>query len=144
MESLLEQFQNDMTSAVRSMVTRARQQLQEMKQSVEEHNAQALAALESKRTQGLAEVAEQRAQGLAEVAAKRTALEEEVAAMLQVEHAQDSRVKLNVGGVRYETSIATLRSTPGTMLDAMFSGRHAMDPDDSDGAHFLDRDGGHF
>ena len=67
--------------------------------------------------------------------------EKEIAAMQQVERAQGSRVALNVGGVRYETSIATLRSVPNTMLDAMFSGRYAMEPDDGAGAHFLDRDG---
>ena len=133
MEPLLAQLEEDMARSVRSMVARAREQLTEMQSSMETHNAQALA-----------EVAAQRAALAEEVAAGRAALAEEIAAMQQVERAQDSRVTLNVGGVRYETSIATLRSTPGTMLDAMFSGRHAMDPDDSDGAHFLDRDGGHF
>ena len=148
------------------MVARAREQLVEMQRSMEAHNAQVLDEIVAHRTAMEEEVAAQRtameeevaagraaleeeaAAGRAaleeEVAAGRAALAEEIAAMQQVERAQDSRVALNVGGVRYETSIATLRSTPGTMLDAMFSGRHAMDPDDSDGAHFLDRDGGHF
>jgi hypothetical protein len=31
-----------------------------------------------------------------------------------------SRVELNVGGHHFTTSVATLRSKPGTMLDAMF------------------------
>ena len=122
MESLLQHFEQGLATATRNLVTRAREQLDEMKRGMER----------------------QCAHGLAEVEAQRTALQEEIAAMQQVEHAQDSRVALNVGGVRYETSIATLRRTPGTMLDAMFSGRHAMDPDDGDGAHFLDRDGAHF
>ena len=137
------------------MVARAREQLVKMQRSMEAHNAQVLdeivvqrTAMEeevaAQRTAMKAEVAAERAALEQEVAAGRAALEEEIAAMQQVERAQDSRVALNVGGVRYETSIATLRSTPGTMLDAMFSGRHAMDPDDSDGAHFLDRDGAHF
>jgi hypothetical protein len=31
-----------------------------------------------------------------------------------------SRVELNVGGKHFTTSVTTLRSKPGTMLDAMF------------------------
>ena len=134
MESLLAQFEEDMKRTVRTMVIRAKEQLAEMQSNTEARNTQALAEVTTQRAALEQEVATGR---------RRAALAEEIAAMQQVERAQDSRVTLNVGGVRYETSITTLRSTPGTMLDAMFSGRHAMDPD-SDGAHFLDRDGGHF
>ena len=48
-----------------------------------------------------------------------------------------------MGGVRYVTSVATLRSRPGSMLDAMFSGRYNIEEEDGSGA-FLDRDGGLF
>ena len=37
------------------------------------------------------------------------------------------------------TSVSTLRSRPGSMLDAMFSGRHAVI--EEEGSVFLDRDG---
>ena len=68
-----------------------------------------------------------RARGEAELEAKRAALEAELAAMQRVEYAQDTRVELDVGGRRFVTSVATLRSKPGTMLDAMFSGRYLVD-----------------
>jgi hypothetical protein len=52
-------------------------------------------------------------------------------------------VKLDVGGVRYTTSLKTLRRFPDTMIGCMFSGRHAL-PVGEDGYFFIDRDGKHF
>jgi hypothetical protein len=40
----------------------------------------------------------------------------------KVQTVHRSRVVLDIGGVRHITSVATLRSRPGSMLDAMFSG----------------------
>ncbi len=48
-------------------------------------------------------------------------------------------VELDVGGVRYVTSLTTLRSRPGSMLDAMFSGNYQIEEEEGSGA-FLDRD----
>jgi hypothetical protein len=53
------------------------------------------------------------------------------------------RVKLNVGGSRFETTLSTLTRHPESMLAAMFSGRHEV-PQDEDGYVFIDRDGTHF
>lgn len=53
------------------------------------------------------------------------------------------RVKLNVGGSKFETTLSTLTGQPGSMLAAMFSGRHEV-PQDEDGYVFIDRDGTHF
>ena len=53
----------------------------------------------------------------------------------------ESSVKLNVGGKIYKTTLDTLRKDPGSMLCAMFSGRHKLKPDGEDGAYFIDRDG---
>ena len=54
------------------------------------------------------------------------------------------RIKLNVGGVKYETTLATLTADGDkSMLGAMFSGRSAP-PFDEDGEVFFDRDGKHF
>jgi hypothetical protein len=53
------------------------------------------------------------------------------------------RVKLNVGGTRFETTLSTLTRHPDSMLAAMFSGRHDLQPDD-EGYVFIDRDGTHF
>ena len=53
------------------------------------------------------------------------------------------RVKLNVGGIKFETTLSTLTRYPESMLGAMFSGRHDV-PADDDGYVFIDRDGTHF
>ena len=68
----------------------------------------------------LDEVQVEREAGVREVEQRRAELAAEVAAMERVRVAQDSRVWLDVGGCRFETSVALLRSKPGTMLDAMF------------------------
>ncbi len=64
----------------------------------------------------------EREAGLQEVARWRAELAQEVTAMQKVQAAHRSRVELDIGGVRHVTSVATLRSRPGAMLDAMFSG----------------------
>tara|TARA_Y100000389_G_scaffold102944_2_gene99793 strand:- start:41 stop:622 length:582 start_codon:yes stop_codon:yes gene_type:complete len=54
------------------------------------------------------------------------------------------RVKLNVGGVKYETTLTTLTADgDDSMLGSMFSGRHELHPNE-DGEVFIDRDGKHF
>jgi N-acetylneuraminic acid mutarotase len=57
--------------------------------------------------------------------------------------AQEGRVKLNIGGYRYETSVEALRRISHTFFDAYFSGRYAQDVCD-DGSIFVDRIGEHF
>ena len=54
------------------------------------------------------------------------------------------RVKLNVGGVKYETTLTTLTADgDNSMLGSMFSGRHELQTND-EGEVFIDRDGKHF
>ena len=53
------------------------------------------------------------------------------------------RVKLNVGGSKFETTLSTLSRFPDSMLGAMFSGRHTVETDEC-GYTFIDRDGTHF
>ena len=55
----------------------------------------------------------------------------------------ESVVDLSVGGVSLKTSVSTLRSKPGTMLDAMFSGQYEM-VRDAGGGVFVDRHGALF
>lgn len=55
----------------------------------------------------------------------------------------EPRIKLDVGGARFTTSLTTLCRFPDSMIGAMFSGRHAL-PTDGEGYHFIDRDGTHF
>jgi hypothetical protein len=64
----------------------------------------------------------EREAGSREVSRLRAELAAEAAAMQKVHEAQRGRVTLDVGGTLFVTSVATLRSRPGSMLDAMFSG----------------------
>jgi hypothetical protein len=55
------------------------------------------------------------------------------------------KVKLNVGGVHFDTTLATLTRDPSSLLAAMFSGRYPLTDDPSDQhAYFIDRDPLHF
>ncbi|KAJ1423699.1 hypothetical protein B484DRAFT_398579 [Ochromonadaceae sp. CCMP2298] len=53
------------------------------------------------------------------------------------------QLKLNIGGIKFTTTYSTIHSVEGSMLSAMFSGRHALTPD-AEGYHFVDRDGAQF
>ena len=53
------------------------------------------------------------------------------------------QVTLNVGGHKFQTTTTTLRNVPDSMLEAMFSGRHAIHRGE-DGSYFIDRDGTYF
>jgi len=52
-------------------------------------------------------------------------------------------VHINVGGVRFMTTIGTLQTDPSSMLGRMFSGEHPV-LRDNDGSFIIDRDGRHF
>ncbi|XP_070577397.1 BTB/POZ domain-containing protein KCTD7-like [Ptychodera flava] len=54
-----------------------------------------------------------------------------------------SVVRLNVGGMHFTTRLSTLRKHDGSVLAAMFSGRHIAEKDE-DGRFFIDRDGTYF
>mmetsp|Transcript_41955 Transcript_41955/g.96286 ORF Transcript_41955/g.96286 Transcript_41955/m.96286 type:complete len:371 (+) Transcript_41955:37-1149(+) len=58
-------------------------------------------------------------------------------------HTSSNRIRLDIGGTAFSTSKATLTRVPGSMLEAMFSGRHQVRPED-EGVFFIDRDGRHF
>ncbi|XP_044756569.1 BTB/POZ domain-containing protein KCTD12 [Coccinella septempunctata] len=60
--------------------------------------------------------------------------------MSQVEGDYPSVIELNVGGVCYTTSLATLRNVPDSQLAAIFTGRQQISLD-AKGRYFLDRDG---
>eukprot|EP01084_Bolivina_argentea_P065673 119714_1 len=48
---------------------------------------------------------------------------------------------LNIGGIKYHTSITTLLKHEDCIFNKMFSGKFLID---RDGSHFIDRDGTHF
>ena len=58
-------------------------------------------------------------------------------------HTFESRIKLDVGGCTFTTTITTLTRFPDSMIGALFSGRHNLTTDES-GYYFIDRDGTHF
>ena len=77
-----------------------------------------------------------------DLANERSKLDEEKAQMEGVHKFQGSRVQLDVGGHAYTASRETLCKVEGSMLESMFSGRHALISEG--GSYFIDRDGTHF
>ena len=75
--------------------------------------------------------------------AKLDALENEKQFMKSITNFQGSKVKLDVGGHIFSTSVSTLCKHDTSMLAAMFSGRHQL-KECEDGTFFIDRDGTHF
>ncbi|XP_071090192.1 uncharacterized protein [Haliotis cracherodii] len=78
-----------------------------------------------------------------QMAADRTRFESEIKRMSEMYKIQDSRIKLDIGGHLFTTSLLTLTKDPDSMLAAMFSGRHELKRE-LDGSFFIDRDGTHF
>ena len=74
---------------------------------------------------------------------ERQQLKEEITSMEAMNKIVESKVRLNIGGHYYMTSMQTLTKEAGSMLAAMFSGRHSLKQDE-DGSFFIDRDGTHF
>jgi cell division septum initiation protein DivIVA len=62
-----------------------------------------------------------------------------------VAHTQkfEPRVRIDIGGVCFNTTAATLCRFPDTFIGVLFSGKHAL-PLDNESCHFIDRDGTHF
>lgn len=73
---------------------------------------------------------------------KKEKFEMERRRMKKVFNFQSSKVKLDVGGHLFSTSLTTLKRDPDSMLAVMFSGRHELLQED--GTFFLDRDGTYF
>ncbi|CAI9732546.1 BTB POZ domain-containing KCTD7 [Octopus vulgaris] len=68
---------------------------------------------------------------------------DELKRMAEMNKIQDNRIKLDIGGIQFTTSLLTLRKDMTSMLAAMFSGRHLLKTE-NDGSYFIDRDGTHF
>ena len=63
--------------------------------------------------------------------------------MVEFNKIQNEIVILNVGGIKFTTSLRTLQAEPESMLGVMFSGRHPLVKQE-DGSIFIDRDGTYF
>jgi len=74
------------------------------------------------------------------LAEKQAAFEAEQAIVANANANIGSIVGLDVGGAHLTTTRTTLTSVPGSMLEALFSGRHQLDLD-KNGRVFIDRDG---
>ncbi|KAK7109528.1 uncharacterized protein [Littorina saxatilis] len=70
-------------------------------------------------------------------------LSQEIKKMAELHEVQEGRVKLDIGGHQFTTSVLTLTKETDSMLAAMFSGRHVLKTE-ADGSFFIDRDGTHF
>jgi len=70
---------------------------------------------------------------------KEKSLEFEKKEMAKRYHLEDGIIELNVGGKHFSTYKSTLCKVEGSMLEAMFSGRHPLTKD-SKGRIFVDRD----
>ncbi|KAG1377113.1 hypothetical protein G6F61_007015 [Rhizopus arrhizus] len=69
--------------------------------------------------------------------------EAEKAKMAQVRLCQDEKIKLNVGGQLFQTSLFTLKKDPNSILATMFGEPKTIQPD-ADNSYFIDRDGTYF
>ena len=63
--------------------------------------------------------------------------------MAEFNKIQNEIVILNVGGIKFTTSLKTFQAEPKSLLGVMFSGRHPLVKQE-DGSIFIDRDGTHF
>jgi hypothetical protein len=70
--------------------------------------------------------------------ADREHFEQTSSKLKQIKFAQDSKIKLNVGGTSYVTTVETLMSEEGTLLYALCTGESTVIPD-KNGEIFIDR-----
>jgi hypothetical protein len=109
------------------------------------------AVLAEAKQQAAHEVAQMKAEArghcrqLVEQAERRHArLVREATAMSELrQHWDSGTVRLDVGGHKYTTSVATLRRVPDSMLDSLVSGRFALTQTEEQ-CVFIDRDGALF
>lgn len=74
---------------------------------------------------------------------KKRQFEKEVECIKQCNEISESRIVLNVGGIVYTTSVATVTKEQDSLLSMMFCGNHPLKKE-LDGTYFIDRDGVNF
>jgi len=129
---------------VEAQLTSARAAVQEMQRELTKRTREAQeqeAELERKRARLRAEAEQEVAALRGELERERRCLDERLAQMPQLAQRMKGRVKLNIGGMRFETSADTLRKSE--WFAAMMSGKFDIQPDEG-GYLFVDRDGTHF
>ena len=115
-----------------------------LQRSVLEHNKQTLGKAAAQIVLRTVQLRDCRASLSQQVAAEPRSARSSAGAESQIrrEAAADAReiIKLNIGGVKYTTSLATLTTVPGTYFTALFSGK-LNDILTQDGEVFIDRQG---
>lgn len=118
-------------------------QLDQTRTALIEERQQLMAEVNSFKQLAMREV-EQEREHLASVWKDLTStLEREKAAMEGIQHFASEKIKLDIGGTTFATTLSTLTSEPESLLWSMFSGRFQLALD-QDGSYFIDRDGRHF
>jgi len=74
----------------------------------------------------------------------RSSFENEKVSLQGTHKFSKQKIKLDIGGRRFTTSLTTLKSEPDSFLSAMLSGRYELAADQNDGSYFIDRDGNEF
>jgi hypothetical protein len=132
-----ERTQADVESA--QLLAEAQDKAAKVKKDAERH----IAKMRSKLQEDRAAFEEESAEIMRKLLEDRTALEEAVTSMEKAQTFQTSKILLNVGGHRFETSLQSLTSVPHTYFASLFSGRFEL-TSDAKGAYFIDRDGKNF
>lgn len=107
-----------MLNRVQALVVQERTSVEKAREEAEKEFAEARKSLENERSQ--------------------LRMESRFSRLQMAAHSE--RVKLNVGGTIYETTLSTLRKEE-SFLSALFSGRYEVARDEKDGSVFIDRDG---
>ncbi|CEP09255.1 hypothetical protein [Parasitella parasitica] len=112
-------------------------------EEVEEHFDQANIDLNSKIENSYRELSMHIKDHQQHITSKNQQFQKEQNIMREIKRFQDEKIKLNVGGQLFETSLTTLRKDPNSMLASMFSDNSTIQPD-ADNSYFIDRDGTYF
>jgi hypothetical protein len=86
---------------------------------------------------------EQLRQREAELAEREEKLQAMIEQLQLMNDTTQQKVKLNIGGQVYATTVSTLTAEENTLFTAMFSEKYKVEPD-VDGEYFIDRNGAHF
>eukprot|EP00930_Biecheleria_cincta_P038620 TRINITY_DN26528_c0_g1_i2.p1 TRINITY_DN26528_c0_g1~~TRINITY_DN26528_c0_g1_i2.p1 ORF type:complete len:364 (+),score=97.81 TRINITY_DN26528_c0_g1_i2:50-1141(+) len=134
--------QMEALESAESVLSLAAERVKSEKRALEEYRTAVLANLATERAKFDAELVKRHQEFMCE----RECFEQEQRKLQQVAEQQRGTVLLDVGGVHFKTSRSTLTSVHGSMLAAMFSGRHdsMLSSEGQDGRTFIDRDGAPF
>ncbi|KAK4514213.1 uncharacterized protein ATC70_001801 [Mucor velutinosus] len=112
-------------------------------EEIEEHFDKANIDLHSKIENSYHQLSKHIADHQQHIIVEKQLFHKEQSIIKEIKRFQDEKIKLNVGGQLFETSLTTLRKDPNSMLASMFSEDRTIQPD-ADNSYFIDRDGTYF